>query len=121
MLDSPEIQAMMSGMAQGQQSLAGMMPSSNNVGGAPPKDIDPASRCFKDAHTYLMKLANDLMQLRDEQNANRIAKIAVQVKEIELSRRSEMAEDAAEGAANGGGALSAVGGLNAMGVPGGMG
>ena len=118
MQDGPEVQAMIRGGMKGQQSLAGMMPSGNNVGGSPPTEIDPAGYCFKQARSALMELANKLTDLKDPVMANKVAKMGIDVDDWALQRAKERAEDAAKDAT--GNAMAAVSGINAMGVPGGM-
>lgn len=120
-MGSPEIQAMLSGAMRGQQSLAGLAPSAQDVGGAPPGNMDPASYCFDEAHAALLKLSAELKQYRDDKGSNQVAQLAVKVKDIQLSRKAELMKASENGiGAPGGNAMSAVGGMNAMGVPGGM-
>ena len=96
--------------------LAGQAPSGQNVGGAPPGDMDPASAAFRDAHQCLGKLASLLHQFRDDVNSNQIVKLMYEVKRIELSRRKEIADKQADQVNGGSNPLSAVGNINAMGV-----
>ena len=110
----------MQGQQQGQQALAGVMPSAQQPGGAPPNDIDPASPAFKAASGSLNRLCDVLKQLRDDVNYNQCLKLEYELNQLQLSRRKEILKQHTDQMSAGGGAVSAARGINAMGVPGGM-
>ena len=118
----PDLQAMLKGAlqgGQGMQGLAGQIPSAQNVGGAPPGDLDPATPAFAAAESALARLTSILRQFRDDVNSNQVVKIAYEIKKIQLSRRKEIATRQADSMQEGGGgnALARVGNISAMGVP----
>jgi hypothetical protein len=113
----PDIQAMLKGSMQGQQGLAGMIPSGQNVGGAPPGDLDPATPAFAAADSALSRLCSVLRQFRDDVNSNQVVKLAYEVKKIQLSRRKEIAQKQADSMESGGNAVAAAGNSTAMGIP----
>lgn len=114
-----DIGAMILGTQQGKKELAGVMPSDVNAGGAPANNMDPAEMAFRQAHESLNMLSTQLMRLRQEDDANRIAKLAVQCKEIQISRAKAIADRMSEEMLTGQAqnAMAPVQGLNAMGVP----
>lgn len=115
--DSPQVQAMLNGARKG---YAGMQPSTQNVGGAPPIDNDPGEPIYQMAEKSLMAYANFLKQAaHDDIAANQALELITELGDIQLARRKKRADAAKNAIDNGGNAMSAVGGLNAMGVPGG--
>lgn len=113
-----EIGAQILGYQRGQQELNGIQPSGQNVGGAAGTP-DFASPFFDSTHDALMSLSSMLNQQRQVDDANRVAKLAVQLREIQIGRTKSLAEDMGNEALTGTAtkAVSQVGGLNAMGVP----
>lgn len=112
-----EIGAQILGTQRGQQELNGIQPSGQNVGGAAGTP-DMAAPFFDQLHDQLMSLSSMLNQQRQIDDANRVAKLATSLREIQISRAKNLAEDmgdALTGMATQ--AVSQVGGLNAMGVP----
>jgi len=108
-----DVQSAISGLQQGKMAMAGVLPSATNVGGAASPNVDPASPLFQHARRGILSLINYLHQQRDEQDANRVMKLMTQLQDIAMERRKKMAEHVSESMSS----LSAVGGLNAMGVP----
>src|SRR5262245_21772941 len=116
-----EIGAQILGYQRGQQELNGIQPSGQNVGGAA-GTADFSAPFFDSCHEQLMSLSSMLNQNRQVDDANRVAKLAVTLREIQISRAKNMAEDMGETALSSitgkaQQAVSQVGGLNAMGVP----
>ena len=108
-----DIQSAISGMNQGKMALAGVLPSANNAGGAASANIDPAQPLFQHARRGMLSLINWLHQQRDEQDANKVMKLMTQLQDIAMERRKRMADHMAQSQSG----LSAVGNMNAMGVP----
>ena len=116
---NPDIQAMIRGSMQGQQSapgLAGNIPSAQSPGGAPPSDIDPASPAFRDAESSLTRLINILNVLHDDVNKNQVMRLAVDLSKIRFSRKKEIVDKQTDSMSSGG-PMAAVPGSTAMGVP----
>ena len=111
---NPDIDSLMAGSRRGKQALLGNIPSSTNVGGAPPGNLDPLKPRFAMTHSQLMSLAAQLHQMRDEKNSNMIVKLATQLQSIALERGRKAAES--QDASNPASAAPA----NAMGTPGGQ-
>lgn len=112
---------MLQGLSQGdaqakQMGLAGEIPSTQNVGGAAATDIDPATGAFNQAHRGLTELASVLHQLHDDEDANKLVQLAVDLKNMQLARRKNKAADQAN-ASSRMSTLAPVAGLNATGVP----
>jgi len=114
----PEIASQILGYNRGQQEMSGIQPSGQNVGGAAGTP-DFSTPFFDQCHDSLMSLSSMLNQQRQVDDANRVAKLAVTLREIQISRAKNMAEDMGEQALTGRAtqAMSQVGGMNAMGVP----
>ena len=112
---------MLQGLSQGDQQakqmgLAGAIPSSGNVGGAPPTQIDPATGAFQKALGGITELASALHQLHDDEDANKIAQLAVDLKNMQIARRQSKAKEQAN-AQSRMSTLAPMAGLNAAGVP----
>jgi hypothetical protein len=110
---SQDAQAALQGYTQGRNAFAGLLPSGQNVGGAASSNIDPAGPLFQHARAGVLRLINYLHQQRDEQDANRLMKLMTQLQDIAMERRKRMADRFSQTMTS----QSAVGGLNAMGVP----
>jgi hypothetical protein len=108
-----DVQSAISGLQQGKMAMAGVLPSAQNAGGAASPNVDPASPMFESSRRSILVLINYLHQQRDEHDANRVMKLMTQLQDIAMERRKKMAEHAADSMSS----LSAVGNLNAMGVP----
>jgi hypothetical protein len=111
----PEVQALINGANQGRMQLQGGMPSGMNVGGSPPNNQDPAASKWAQAFTSISSLAAVLHEQRREVEANKVAKLAVQLQHLKLEAQKKIAENAMTGSQppSGGDAQ----GLHAMGVP----
>jgi hypothetical protein len=108
-----DVQSAISGLQQGKQAFAGVLPSAGNVGGAASANIDPAQPLFQHARRGMLQLINYLHQQRDEQDANKVMKLMTQLQDIAMERRKKMADHMSEKMSS----LSAVQNMNAMGVP----
>jgi hypothetical protein len=110
---SQDAQSAIQGYNQGKMALAGVLPSAQNVGGAASPNVDPASPLFQHARAGMLRLINYLHQQREEQDANKVMKLMTQLQDVAMDRRKRMADHLSQSMTS----LSAVGGLNAMGVP----
>ena len=109
---------MLQGLSQGdaqakQMGLAGAIPSSQNAGGAPSAEIDPAAAAFQKAHGCLTELASALHRLHDDEDSNKIVQIAVDLKNMQIARRQSKAKEQVNRMST----LAPTAGLNATGVP----
>lgn len=109
---------MLQGLSQGDQQakqmgLAGAIPSSQNAGGAASNQIDPAAGAFQKAHSGLTELASVLHRLHDDEDSNKLVQLAVDLKNMEISRRQSKAKEQVNRMST----LAPTAGLNAAGVP----
>ena len=106
---------MQAGNAAG-PALAGTIPSANQVGGAPPSDLDKATPAFDDAFKSLMALTGLLRNFRDDDASSKILDLAADIKKVQLARRKKLISEQSNSAASPN-PVSPVRGLNAQGVP----
>ena len=89
---------MIQGAQRGKASVAGLIPSAGNVGGAPPASVDPAAPMFQECSNCLMRLSDYLKRNNQEVDANFIAKKAIEVDQKGLERRKNAAKSMADAA-----------------------
>ena len=111
---TPDIQAMLQGLAQGKSAFQGMMPSGTNAGGAPPASLDPAAPMLDAGFRVLNQIQAYLFNTRQEDDANKILKIKHELMSLKLERKKKFAQDAVDAASN---PQTAVGNVAAMGNP----
>lgn len=116
----PEIQSLINGAQRGKMQFAGAAPTGINVGGAPANNFDPLDRRWKDALTGLSALSDALHQQRREGEANKVAKLAVQLQHLSLEARKKIAENSSGTGSAAESGLAAAGGINAQGIPSGV-
>lgn len=110
---------MIGGMAAGNTAgpaLAGTIPSAQQVGGAPPADLDKATPAFDDCFKSLMSLTNLLRNFRDDDSSSKILDLASDIKKVQLARRKKLISEQSNSASSPN-PISPVQGLNAQGVP----
>ena len=103
----------MNGFQRG-DSLAGVIPSAQNVRGSAPGNFDYAAADIDNARRALSLLANKLHNNRDERDANRVVKLLTQLTDIAMERRKRFSEQQQQGP---GGPSVYQGSLHAMGIP----
>ena len=96
-----DIQAVMSGMAQGKLALQGLNPSGENPRGGPPP-VDPAQKQFSDAIAALNALAQVLQRSGDMAASTSVREYAVKVQRDMVSRQQKIQKQAADQMQSGG-------------------
>lgn len=102
-----EVLAMMNGMSQGRQAFAGVMPSTENTGGAPAA-VDPSEAQLTICYQSLSDLVAELNQRREQDDSNKALGALKVISGLMAERKRRFAEKAVEGASQPN--------INAMGV-----